>query len=94
MNWLILFCALSSSTSLLAASYSLPADSKVLNVRDFGAVGDGKTDDTAAIQAAIVQAHTTNRYAYPQKFDRSGEHGSSRLLWPVRPQYAADRQPI
>ncbi len=28
----------------------------ILNVRDFGAVGDGKSDDTRAIQAAILQA--------------------------------------
>lgn len=30
-----------------------PADAGVLNVKKFGAKGDGKTDDTAAIQAAL-----------------------------------------
>ncbi len=31
-----------------------PADSQVANVKAFGAVGDGKTDDTAAFQAAFT----------------------------------------
>ena len=33
-----------------------PADSGVVNVRDFGAKGDGQHDDTAALTAAIAAA--------------------------------------
>lgn len=33
---------------------NLPSDSGALNVKDFGAVGDGITDDTAAINAALA----------------------------------------
>ncbi|MGJ3242079.1 MAG: glycoside hydrolase family 55 protein [Opitutales bacterium] len=33
--------------------FPLPAGLKVVNVKDLGAVGDGRTDDTAALQAAI-----------------------------------------
>jgi len=38
------------------AEFLLPHDANVVNVKNFGAVGDGKTDDTAAIQSAY--SHT------------------------------------
>ena len=41
-----------------------PMDAGVLNVRDFGAVGDGVTDDTAAIQAALDFEASGNRIVY------------------------------
>ena len=37
-----------------AAAEPLPEDSGIINVHAFGARGDGKTDDTAAILAAIA----------------------------------------
>ena len=37
----------------------------VINVKDFGAVGDGVTDDTAAIQAAIVATTTSKALFFP-----------------------------
>lgn len=38
----------------------MPAAGQAINVRDKGAKGDGRSDDTAAIQAAIDQAAGTN----------------------------------
>ncbi|MBF2028659.1 MAG: glycoside hydrolase family 55 protein [Oscillatoriales cyanobacterium C42_A2020_001] len=41
-----------------------PADAGVLNVKDFGAKGDGVTDDTAAIQAALNAFPNGKRIIY------------------------------
>jgi len=48
---LVGLCALAAPAS--AATAELPADANVLNVKNFGAVGNGVNDDTAAIQAAV-----------------------------------------
>jgi len=42
-----------------------PKDSGVVNVKDYGAEGDGKTDDTAAIRKAISENIDRSRYAAP-----------------------------
>ena len=42
---------------ILAVEY--PADSRVIDARDFGAVGDGVNDDTAALNAALRAARPT-----------------------------------
>jgi hypothetical protein len=49
--------------SLTKASYSMITGAPV-NVKDYGAVGDGTTDDTTAMQAAITAVATTGQGLY------------------------------
>ena len=71
-----------SSPQALPAERTFPADSGMLNVQTmFGAKGDGTTDDTAAIQAAIsavIRKQATSRIIY---FPAGTYLVSSPLLW-------------
>jgi hypothetical protein len=65
--------------SLTKASYSM-INGAPLNVRDFGAVGDGTTDDTAAIQACFDTLYTTNTFDYTA-IDNSRIYGT-KIVFP------------
>ena len=47
-----------SQLSAAAEGSDCPSKNSVFNVRDFGAKGDGKTSDTAAIQSASPNGDT------------------------------------
>ncbi|HIK15140.1 MAG TPA: glycoside hydrolase family 55 protein [Leptolyngbyaceae cyanobacterium M33_DOE_097] len=57
-----------------------PADAGVLNVKDFGAKGDGITDDTAAIQAALNAYPNGKRIIY---LPNGTYLVSNTLTWPA-----------
>jgi len=50
---LSVFCAFAAETSAKLPVFEWDPGSEWRNVKDFGAVGDGKTDDTAALQKAF-----------------------------------------
>jgi hypothetical protein len=59
---LALWAALAPSASALDRKF--PPGTGVIDVRNFGVKGDGKTDDTRAIQALIDKHLGSNRYLY------------------------------
>ena len=56
---ILLACPLSAADACEGTCIQqFPSDSGILNVRDFGAKGDGRSDDTAQFVAAIAAAVT------------------------------------
>lgn len=79
-----------------------------VSVKDFGAVGDGVTDDTAAIQAAVTQCFNTSDQLYwpdgtylttasisnfhAVRHVGPGVHSRSGITWPVTPERTSLRR--
>lgn len=62
-----LMAAACASLERSAAAQPFPSDSGVVDVRAFGARGDGVHDDTAAIQAAIDASLVVPKYFWPTR---------------------------
>lgn len=58
-------CLKQGERSVGKAEFSTEEESVTLNVREFGAAGDGKKDDTLAIQAAIMACPPKGRVLVP-----------------------------
>jgi hypothetical protein len=52
LSWLLFTLILTSFTLVMGH------DNVVLNVKDYGVIGDGKNDDTRAMQALVSQPHS------------------------------------
>lgn len=93
--FIFLFVALSCSfpkmTAANATNIVFPKDSRIINVKDFGAKGDGATDDTAAIRKAILNsgdAKTNNPGTSLIYFPNGTYIVSDTLLWPNTSYFA------
>ncbi|HEU5048447.1 MAG TPA: glycosyl hydrolase family 28-related protein [Rickettsiales bacterium] len=71
-----------------AASERFPADAGALNVRDFGAKGDGITDDTAAINAALTASGTDTGEKFWQDRIVYLPQGTYLVSAPIMKRYA------
>lgn len=83
----------SDSKIINAASTNIifPSDSRIINVKDFGAKGDGISDDTAAIQKAILNTsdpQTNNPGSNLIYFPNGTYVVSQTLVWPKIPYFA------
>lgn len=73
-----IFFLLVTCLTLLCACNCAIADEGSFNVKDFGAVGDGQADDTAAIQAALDKAKAGPRGS--SVFVPAGEYRVTKTL--------------
>lgn len=87
----LLLALLPFSAAAYAQPVEFPADAGALNVRDFGAKGDGVTDDTAAINAALAASGSDTGPAFWQDKIVYIPAGTYRISAPLEKRYADGR---
>ncbi|MBO4378361.1 MAG: glycoside hydrolase family 28 protein [Clostridia bacterium] len=58
--------AVEAGDDVYECDFRTPPETCALNVKDFGASGDGETDDTAAIQRAVLLLPSGGRLVFPE----------------------------
>lgn len=64
LSYFLFACSFPSFTTSSTENITFPPEANILNVKDFGAEGDGRIDDTDAIQAALDAGSNKNTILY------------------------------
>jgi hypothetical protein len=88
LAWLIIWLTLLFSCAKPAWAESFPADAGALNVRDFGARGDGQADDTAAFLAAVAASGGDTGATFWKDKIVFVPNGTYRISAPILKRYA------
>ncbi len=84
LRWMCLVFLVLATLAAGAQDVVFPSDAQFVNVRDFGAKGDGRTDDTESIRAAIAHLEMNLTLYFPNgdylvsdslNFKDKGDHG-------------------
>ena len=77
---MVAFCVSAACILILSAAAEETHTPAVINVKDFGALGDGVSDDTAAINLAVSSLRDGDTLYFPSGTYLLREHGSRSII--------------